>query len=501
MNDNAVYKSREATSADIANVAARADKAFKTYRLKSGEQKALFLETIADNILSAKEELIETAMRETHLPRPRLEGELGRTINQLKLFASLLNEGSWVNAIIDTAMPDRKPLPKPGIRQMQVPLGPVAVFGASNFPFAFSVAGGDTASAFAAGCSVVCKAHPGHPETSDKVATIIYASVPICGLPDGVFSLIHTTDNEASIELVTNPYIKAVGFTGSLKGGKAIFDAAVRRTEPIPVYAEMGSVNPVFILPGIVREQPAELAEKLAMSNLLSAGQFCTNPGLIISLKSDATEQFLQQFAIHIQNAPAALMLTEPICKGFRAGVDALQQNDKLDKLASGKDATGDYISTYMFRVTGKDFLADKNLSHEVFGPLSIHVIAEDETEMFAVAAALEGQLTCSVWGTAEDLAANTKLFRQLELKAGRIIFNNVPTGVEVTHAMVHGGPYPATTDSKTTSVGTNAIYRFTRAVCYQDCPQDLLPEELKNENPAQLWRMVNGNYTNEDIE
>jgi len=383
---------------------------------------------------------------------------------------------------------------------MQMPLGPVAVFGASNFPFAFSVAGGDTASALAAGCPVVCKAHPGHPETSDKVATIIYASVPICGLPDGVFSIIHTTDNHASIELVTNPHIKAVGFTGSLNAGKAIFDAAVRRAEPIPVYAEMGSVNPVFILPGIVKEQSAELAEKLATSNLLSTGQFCTNPGLIISLKSEATEQFLQQFATHIQNAPAALMLTGPICKGFKAGVGALQQNDKLGKLVSGKEVPGDYISAYMFKVSGKDFLADKNLSHEVFGPLSIHVIADDEAEMLSIAAALEGQLTCSVWGTEDDITANEKLVRQLELKAGRIIFNNVPTGVEVTYAMVHGGPYPATTDSKTTSVGTNAIFRFTRAVCYQNCPQVLLPDELKNENPAQVWRMVNGNYTDEDI-
>lgn len=495
------YRFREATAADIEDAALKADKAFRKYRTYSGERKAFFLETIAEQIDSAKDDLVETAMKETHLTKARLEGEVGRTVNQLKLFASLLREGSWVRAIIDTAIPERKPLPKPDIRQMQVPLGPVAVFGASNFPFAFSVAGGDTASAFAAGCPVVCKAHPGHPETSDKVALLIYASAAICSIPNGVFSLVHAANNETSIQLVTNPYIKAVGFTGSLGGGRSIFDAAVRRPEPIPVYAEMGSVNPVFILPEIVKEQAAVLAEKLAMSNLLSTGQFCTNPGLIISLESEATDQFLGYFATHVRNSAAELMLTESICNGFKSGINSIQQNDKLEWISSGKEAAGDYVSAYMFKIPGKDFLADKNLMHEVFGPSSIHVIAEDETEMKNIAEALQGQLTCSIWGTEQDLVANTSLVRLLELKGGRIIFNNLPTGVEVTHAMVHGGPYPATTDSRTTSVGTAAIYRFTRAVCYQNCPQSLLPAELKNENPLQLWRMVNGNYSSEDVE
>ena len=501
MREPVQYTPNEATPDGIALVAGLAAAAFEPYRQCSGAEKAMLLEAVATGIDAAKEGLVATAMRETHLAQTRLEGEVSRTVNQLKLFASLLRDGSWVNAIIDTALPERKPLPKPDIRQMQVPLGPVAVFCASNFPFAFSVAGGDTASALAAGCPVICKAHPGHPETAEKVAAVIAEAVAGCNLPAGIFTLLHASDHTVSSAIVSHPLIRAVGFTGSLRAGKALFDAAAKRAEPIPVYAEMGSINPVFLLPGIVEQQPEMLAEKLALSNLLSTGQFCTNPGVIILVKGAYTDHFLGHFARHIEQADAGQMLTAQICSGYKAGIQTLKEKQTVRAFASGKQATAPgSTSAYMFTVSAKDFLSDPQLQHEVFGPGSIHVIAEDANEMYLVATALEGQLTCSIWGTEAELEQYAQLTQLLTLKAGRIIFNNVPTGVEVTHAMVHGGPYPATTDSRSTSVGTNAIYRFTRAVCYQNCPQALLPDALKNENPLQLWRMVNGRYSNAAI-
>jgi 2,5-dioxopentanoate dehydrogenase len=492
----------EATAAEINAAATLAGQAFSIYRQKSPAQKIDFLEKIAAQIAAQKDELVAMAMHETHLPKPRLDGEVQRTINQIKLFAGFLQEGSWVKAIIDTAQPERAPLPKPDIRQMQIAIGPVGVFGASNFPFAFSVAGGDTISALAAGCTVVCKAHPGHPATSEMVAAIILEAAKATDMPDGVFSLLQARQNQASIQLVSHPAIKAIGFTGSLTGGKALFDAAAKREEPIPVYAEMGSVNPVFILPEIIQQQPDTLAAKLAASNLLSAGQFCTNPGIIVSIEGPATQQFSQHFSQCIQNAGADDMLTSGIANNYYKHIQQLQQSPNVTALAQGKINDGALQATpYLFTVSAKTVLAQPTLLEEVFGPSSIHIMAANEAELYAVATQLSGQLTTSIWGTENDLAANANLVQILELKAGRIIFNNVPTGVEVTHAMVHGGPFPATTDSKTTSVGTNAIYRFTRAVCYQNCPQHLLPQALQNNNQQLVWRLVNGAYKNDSIE
>ena len=491
------YSFYEATPSEIAMAVELAAKAFQTYRNETGETKATLLDTIATAIGEAKDSLVAVAMQETALPQPRLDGEVMRTVNQLKMFAALLREGSWVKAVIDTALPDRKPLPKPDIRQMQVALGPVAVFGASNFPFAFSVGGGDTASALAAGCPVVCKAHPAHPATSEMVAQIIVDAVKKCNLPEGTFSMIQGRSNECSIQLITHPLISAVAFTGSFGGGKALFDAAAARPVPIPVYAEMGSVNPVFILPEIMQEQAASLGEKLAASNLMSVGQFCTNPGLIFSVKGAQTEQFLTSFANTIEQSAPGTMLTENICINYHKGTGNLSGKTSLTLRSSGKEgANGRTAQAKMFQTTAKDFLTNKDFSHEVFGPSSIHIIADSLDELKDIAASLDGQLTASIWANEKDADAAKGFMQALELKAGRVIYNNVPTGVEVTHAMIHGGPYPATTDSRTTSVGTGAIYRFTRPVAYQGFPPAMLPDALADENRLNIFRLINGEVT-----
>lgn len=472
--------------------------AFQSYRNTTGIQRAAFLDKIAQLIDDNKPELVATAMKESRLPEGRLIGETGRTTGQLRLFASLLKDGSWVNAMIDTALPDRQPLPKPDVRQMQRPLGPVAVFGASNFPFAFSTAGGDTASALAAGCPVVCKAHPGHPATSELVASLIVRAANESGMPEGVFSLLQGEGYEVSTHLVTHSHIKAVGFTGSLGGGKALFDAAARRREPIPVYAEMGSVNPVFLLPEILKSQAADLGQKLASSNLLGAGQFCTNPGVIIGSASSHLEQFSQSFRETIEKASAENMLTDKVYGGYCGNLEKMKGLSGVEILVGQQPRQeGVAAPPHMFRVAASSFMAEQVLQEEIFGPSSLHVVANDTQEMLRVAEGLHGQLTASVWGTEKDLTENRALVEILEGKAGRVIFNTVPTGVEVTHAMVHGGPYPATTDSRSTSVGTNAIYRFTRAVCYQNYHQELLPEALRNANPLGIARKVNGQYSN----
>jgi NADP-dependent aldehyde dehydrogenase len=440
-------------------------------------------------------------MQEAKLPEARLKGEVQRTINQAKLFAQLLREGSWVTAIIDTALPERTPLPKPDIRQLQIALGVVGVFGASNFPFAFSVAGGDTISALAAGCPVVYKAHPGHPATSEKVGMLISQAAQECGLPDGVFSLLQGEDHQTGQALVQHPLVKAIAFTGSFAGGKALFDLAAKRKEPIPVYAEMGSVNPVFILPDMLATKASELADKLAPSNLLAAGQFCTNPGIIIQQQSKDSQSFSSKFSEHIKNATGECMLTNSIYSGYNKGIEQLSSGEGVALVAAGQKGTMENAATpYMYQTSAQSFLKQHGLMEEVFGPSSLHVMAESKDEVMAIADSLTGQLTVSIWATEKDLDDYEDLIKILELKAGRIIYNTVPTGVEVTHAMVHGGPFPATTDSKTTSVGTNAIYRFTRPVCYQSAPQKFLPEELKDENSLGIWRMVNGAYTKDIV-
>lgn len=491
----------EATFDEIDLATKRAHEAFKIYRNFSGEKKAQFLEKIASSLNDAKDDIIAVTAQETKLTQARLQGEMQRTINQIKLFANLLRDGSWVNAIIDTAQPERQPLPKPDIRQMQIPLGAVAVFGASNFPLAFSVAGGDTISAFAAGCPVVYKAHPGHPATSEIVGKIIIDAACNTDMPEGIFSLLQGVEYEISIQLVTHPLIKAVGFTGSFAGGKALYDAATKRKEPVPVYAEMGSINPVFILPEMLEQNGARVAEKLAASNTLSAGQFCTNPGVIVSSESHHTNKFIEQFASAINSATAECMLTNKIHTSYYAGVKKFSDVAGVEVVTNNIQKDNENVATpFMFKTTAANFLNNNELVEEVFGPSSLHVIAGNKEELFLVAERLPGQLTITVWGTENDLENYNDLLNVLQLKAGRVICNGVPTGVEVTHAMMHGGPYPATTDSRSTSVGTNAIYRFTRAVCCQNYPPNLLPDALKNENPLQILRKVNGEFTNAAI-
>ncbi|HUQ67757.1 MAG TPA: aldehyde dehydrogenase (NADP(+)) [Flavitalea sp.] len=464
---------------EIDNAVARANEAFLVYRLIKPSIKISFLQLIADKIDQHRDQLSETASKETSLPNDRLQTEITRTINQLRLFAELLREGSWVRAIIDTAQPERKPFPKPDVRQMQLPLGPVAVFGASNFPFAYSVCGGDTVAALAAGCTVVYKANPGHPETSEAVSKIITDAVTSSELPDGVFTMVQGASNETGLRLVMHPLIKAVGFTGSFKGGRALYDACARREEPIPVYAEMGSTNPVFILPEILEQKGEEIAKLLAGSNTVSAGQFCTNPGIMVAQETVGLNKFYDEFSKAIRESPSAPMLTKSILNNFEKSMKEVSAKKEVVVAAVAQDDKKENAHAHVFIASGESFLNDHQLSEEMFGPSSIQVTAKDKPEMMKIAASLPGQLTATVWGTENDLKSNKDLIRLLELKAGRLIINNVPTGVEVTRAMMHGGPYPATTDSKFTSVGTESIYRFTRPVCYQNFPSFLLPDEL----------------------
>lgn len=455
------------------------------FRRVAPEQKAAFLEAIGTEIVALGDELIATANRETHLPEARLLGERARTVGQLAMFAGLVRDGAWVEARIDTARPDRLPAPRPDLRRMLIPLGPVTVFGASNFPFAFSVAGGDTASALAAGCPVVVKAHPAHPQTSDFTAKAVLRAAERCALPSGVFALLHGGP-EVSLELVRHPLLEAVGFTGSLSAGRALFDAAAARPRPIPVYAEMGSVNPVFVLPGAASPS---LAEKLAASVTLGVGQFCTNPGVVVGVGGKEWDDFGAATAAAVAAMPNAPMLTAGLADAYANGV---RERDAAGvKRETPKSAQGAVFST-----TAAAFLADPTLAREIFGPETLLVACENERELAAVAQSLEGQLTATVHGTPEELTRFATLIETLEAKVGRLIFGGFPTGVEVSPAMQHGGPYPATTDSRTTSVGTAAIARFARPVCWQDTPQNLLPPELQDANPRNIRRLVDSEWT-----
>lgn len=487
-------KFHEATTQEVDEAVMLAKKAFNEYRSKSNEQRAQFLEAIAENILALGDELIHRCMKETALPEGRLTGERGRTMNQLKLFASVVREGSWIDARIDTAIPDRQPAPKPDIRQMQIPLGPVGIFGASNFPLAFSVAGGDTASALAAGCPVIVKAHPLHPGTSEFVGKAIQKAAKETGMPEGVFSMVHGISTEVGMALVNHPEIKAIGFTGSFRGGKALFDAANRRLVPIPVFAEMGSTNPVFILPGAMKEKNEILAKGLIGSVSLGVGQFCTNPGVVISQKSEDSNLFLQHLKTFNVETPAGTMLSEQIKNSFSTGVQHLSKTSGVEVLSlSSAEDSGNLAKTNIFSTDGKTFMQNHSLSEEVFGPSTLNVSTDDKTEMLRIAEELDGHLTATIHGTEQDLTEYSDLVTVLEQKVGRLIFNGFPTGVEVCHSMVHGGPYPATTAPQSTSVGTAAIKRFARPICYQDFPQQALPEQLKDGNPLKIWRMVNG--------
>ncbi|MYM34133.1 aldehyde dehydrogenase family protein [Duganella sp. FT50W] len=481
-----------AGAADLQRAVELANAAFDVYRETGLEARAKFLETIADRIMDLGPTLIERAMQETGLPQARLEGERGRTCTQLRLFAKVVRDGRFQTATLDSALPDRAPAPRPDLRLRKIGLGPVAVFGASNFPLAFSVAGGDTASALAAGCPVIVKAHSAHLGTSELVGKAVAKAVEECNLPEGVFSMLIGSGQTIGQNLVAHPYIKAVGFTGSRAGGVALMHTAAARKEPIPVYAEMSSINPVFLLPGAL-DNP-KLPQAFADSLTLGAGQFCTNPGLLIGLKSDKLQAFVDAAAGTVGAKPAQTMLTPGIHKAYTSGVKGLAGVDGVKQVAIGQ--AGDLpcgAQAFLYQVDAKRFLTDPALEGEIFGPTSLLVVADNEAELLAVAEHLEGQLTGAVHATADDKALATKLLPILERKVGRILFNGFGTGVEVAHAMVHGGPFPSTSDSRTTSVGASAIDRFLRPVSYQDVPAYLLPESLQDANPQQIPRVVNG--------
>lgn len=482
------------TSNEINAAVTAAVKAFDIYRKKDKNSIADFLDRAAEEILNLGDALLERCNQETALPLARLTGERGRTMNQLKLFASVVREGSWVDARIDTAILDRAPIPKSDLRHMLIPLGPVAVFGASNFPLAFSVAGGDTASALAAGCPVVFKGHPAHPGTSEMVANAIIAAAKATGMPEGTFSMVQGNTNTVGESLVKHPEIKAVGFTGSFGGGKALFDLANARPEPIPIFAEMGSTNPVFILPRILEEKAAALAGGMAGSITMGVGQFCTNPGLAFIQESDASNTFCKELTAKINEAPAASMLTPGIKSAYDAGVKSTLNSGNVEALATGPSGSAsNSAEARVFKTSIENFNQNAGLAEETFGPSNVLVEAQSKDQILEAARNLEGHLTATVHGNDKDFEEYKALFDILEKKVGRVVVNGYPTGVEVCHSMVHGGPYPSTTVSQSTSVGTNAINRFARPVCYQDYPQSLLPTALQDGNPLEIWRLVDG--------
>lgn len=477
----------------------RAGEAFSKYNKVSVLNRANFLRTIATQIESLGDELIHVAMDESHLPEARLRNERGRTINQLNSFATLLDAGDWVHASIDTGDADRKPAAKPDLRKMFFPIGPVVVFGASNFPFAFSTAGGDTASALAAGCPVVVKSHPGHPRTSSMVTLAIQHAAEHCNMPSHVFQHVEDSSIEAGRLLVQHPITKAASFTGSYQGGKALFDLANQRTEPIPFFAEMGSINPVVLLPQIIKENKS-LPVTIASSITLGVGQFCTNPGLLLVIDDDGLQSLLDTLAQRILQTPPAKMLHKGIAANYNQRKNAsLRQYGvvALAEVTASEDGTG---AAAISIVSAKDFLKNEILKEEVFGPYSLVVKCADKVELLAVIKSLQGQLTATIFGVEDELKHYTDSIDALQQRCGRLIFNGVPTGVEVCKSMQHGGPFPSTTDSRFTSVGVDSIYRFVRPVSFQDFPNELLPHELKNQNVTNILRCVNGSWTRDHL-
>jgi 2,5-dioxopentanoate dehydrogenase len=484
------------TPEQIEQAMQRSYAAFLSYRYTSGHTKANFLRNIASQIEALGGELIQMAMSETNLPEPRLAGERGRTCMQLRQLADVVAEGSWIEATIDTAIPDRQPLPKPDVRNMLVPIGPVVVFGASNFPFAYSTAGVDPASAWAAGCSVVVKAHPAHPQTSALVASAIHKAVAESGVPQGVFEHLDGVGFELGETLVMHPRTAAVGFTGSFAGGKALFDMANRRAVPIPVFAEMGSTNPVFLLPDSLEKNAESHAKMYAGSITGSMGQFCTKPGLIFGLKSPALDRFVHTLSQEITQIQPAAMLHTGIATAFRTKRAEVLANAAVNIEA---ETTQNYTDSQgipsIASVSAQQFLANTALHQEIFGPFALIISCDNIAEIHTIAAHLEGQLTSTIMGTDEDLAQNTDLISAVSLLCGRLILNGIPTGVEVCTAMQHGGPFPASTDGRFGSVGARAIKRFVRPLAFQNFPERLLPNELKTENALNIWRMVNNEW------
>lgn len=469
----------DATPAEIDRTLDHASAAHRELKKLPRERRALLLERIAEEIEALGEELIELAGRETHLPPARLASERGRTTGQLRLFAEHVREDAWLDVRIDRALPERRPLPRPELRRIERALGPVVVFGAGNFPLAFSVAGGDTAAALAAGCPVVVKAHPHHPGTCELVARAIEKAVVATGMPAGTFALLHGRSEQVGRALVTHPATKAVAFTGSLRGGKALFDLAMARPEPIPVYAEMGSINPVFVLPRALEERGEEIAEGLAGSVTLGVGQFCTKPGLVLVVAGEASERFAQKLAERLAAVPPGTMLHAGVRRGYLAGLERWR-GAEARALLDPAQAEGQARAA-LFCTGAASLRAHPELAEEVFGPATLLVECADATELEKAAQELRGQLTATVHAAGDDLASFEELVGILEEKAGRLVFGGFPTGVEVCAAMHHGGPFPATTDVRSTSVGTAAIRRFTRPVCYQGAPQEVLPVELRD--------------------
>ena len=478
---------------DVERACTLAQHAFDTYRDTTPDQRAEFLEQIAQNILDLGPVLIERAMQESGLPQARLEGERGRTVGQLRLFAKVVRDGRWLGTALDSALPERTP-PRPDLRLRKIGLGPVVVFGASNFPLAFSVAGGDTASALAAGCPVVVKAHSAHPGTSELVGKAVQAAVASSGLPEGVFSMLHGDGRTVGQGLVSHPAIKAVGFTGSRQGGMALVRAAALRDEPIPVYAEMSSINPMFLLPGAMAQGAAKIGSGFVDSLVMGSGQFCTNPGLVIALEGEALDKFRDAAATALQGKTGTTMLTPGIHGAYNGGVEKLGKEAGVTLLARGQvGATAHAGQAALFETDAANFLANPALEDEIFGAASLIVRCSDIAQFNEVAEHLDGQLTATMFLTEDDRAIAQTLLPALERKAGRILINGYPTGVEVSHAMVHGGPFPATSDSRSTSVGAGAIDRFLRPVSYQDLPAFLLPAALQDNNPLNLWRVRDG--------
>ncbi len=466
-------------ASEVDDAVRAAEDAFWSYGYSTREDRAAFLNAIADELDARGDAITEIGTQETGLPEARLVGERGRTTGQLRLFASHILKGDYLDRRHDEALPDRQPLPRPDIRLVQRPVGPVAVFGASNFPLAFSTAGGDTASALAAGCPVVVKGHPAHPGTGEIVAQAIDAAITACGVHPGVFSLIQSNGIEVGQALVTHPLIRAVGFTGSLGAGRALFDMCAQRPEPIPFFGELGSTNPMFLLPEALKARGAEIARGWAGSLTMGAGQFCTNPGIAVAISGEAAEAFAAASAGALEPVGAQTMLTDGIAGAYRKGRDMVAATAGVQELLTStcdlRNAT-----PYLYRVSGRDWLGNHVLGEEVFGPLGLIVTVADFDEMQTVAHSLHGQLTCTLHMDPGDSEAGQALMPILERKAGRILANGFPTGVEVCDAMVHGGPYPASTNFGATSVGTMAIRRFLRPVAYQNMPADLLPADLR---------------------
>ncbi|WP_274473994.1 aldehyde dehydrogenase (NADP(+)) [Mangrovimonas aestuarii] len=501
INENNKTVFTEATIEEVEEAVALAQKAFNVYKSIEGKAKAEFLITIADNILGLGDALLEMFCLESGLTKERAAVERTRTVFQLKNFADLVADGSWIDATIETGNLARKPKPKPDLRKMSVPLGPVVVFGASNFPLAYSTAGGDTAAALAAGCPVIVKSHPMHAGTGEMVAKAVINAAKATAMPNGVFSNLNSSGIDVGVNLVKHSGVKAVGFTGSIKGGRALFDLAAKREEPIPVFAEMGSVNPIVLMPKAIENRQSEITDMLTVSMTQDTGQFCTNPGLLLSIKGDVLESFKSELANKLTKVAPTSMLHPNIKRSYelnsskalsQKGVEVIERFDG--------DIPVNYARQVLVKVDGDVFLNNPILHQEVFGPYAIIVECCSVDQMETLIRRLEGQLTGTIIAEDDEVMKNAQLVDALKSRVGRLVFNGVPTGVEVCSAMFHGGPYPASTDSRFTAVGVDSIRRWVRPISYQNWPEKFLPEALKNGNPLSILRRVNGKLTKETI-